>query len=106
MVVTGSYELEIWMTDNDDNDIGHCPKHGPATDSQPYLCTSKLEDTLVCKPEDRHDYIAFALGEQAWPSDTEGYTMPGCAVYAWEGDVSFAILWWWGEGLGNKANVY
>lgn len=61
------------MTDNAGNKIGYTQRMGeglyPFSDSNPLQFQSKLEEVLTCKPEQQYDYIAFALGQQAWPSN-------------------------------------
>lgn len=84
----GDYDLEVAMTDNDGNQIGYTERGGPYSDSDPLEFKSKLEDPLWCKPEDRNDYIAFAAGGQAWPSNGEfaDGAVPSCSVGGWDGD--------------------
>lgn len=84
----GKYALGVTMTDNDGNQIGHA-QGVPYSDSNALGVQSKLEDTLWCKPEKQNDYIAFALGDQAWPSngDFADEAVPSCTVGDWKDDV-------------------
>lgn len=88
----GEYELEVLMTDNNHAQIGYTqPQHANAI--HPLQFQSKLEDLLVCVPEAQHDYIAFALGAQQWPSDgdfAQG-AVPSCSVGGWDGEVQVKL---------------
>ncbi len=78
---SGNYDLEVTMTDNKQAQIGYTQRT-PASANNPLRFQSKLEDELVCVPELQNNYIAFALGEQQWPSDgnfAKG-AIPSCTV--------------------------
>ena len=98
---SGLYDLEVTMTDNDGNQIGYTQPLGDDSsvnyvppsdndgysDSNPLSFQSKLEDILGCRPEKHDDYIAFGLGDQAWPSDGDfaDGNVPSCTVGGWDG---------------------
>lgn len=86
----GTYSLEVSMTDNNKTQIGYTQEEDGYSDSNPLQLQSKLEDVLTCKPEKEHDYIAFALGSQAWSSDGKFKKgdVPSCTVSGWNGDVT------------------
>jgi hypothetical protein len=90
----GNYDLDVLMTDNAGNQIGYTQRMGeglyPFSDSNPLQFQSKLEDVLTCKPEQQYDYIAFALGQQAWPSngDFKDTDVPRCTTQKWDGDTT------------------
>ena len=89
------------MTDNDGNQIGYTQPLGDASgenyvppddnkgysNSNPLKFQSKLEDVLICIPENQNDYIAFQLGQQGWASngDFADGAVPGCDVGGWDG---------------------
>lgn len=91
----GNYGLEVSMTDNDGTQIGYTQRLNDYefSDSKPLGFQSKLEDILYCKPEQKNDYIAFAAGTQAWPSD--GKLAPGavssCTTSNWSEDTAHGL---------------
>jgi len=86
----GTYSLEVSMTDNNKAQIGYTQRGEGYSYSNPLQFQSKLEDLLTCKPEKQQDYIAFALGAQAWSSDGQFKkgAVPSCTVGGWNGDVT------------------
>lgn len=87
-------DLEVLMTDNDNNQIGYTQPLGRGdgyTASDPLKFQSKLEDELECIPEKQNDYIQFSLGQQAWASDGDfgDGAVPSCSVGGWDGGITF-----------------
>lgn len=87
----GNYDLDLLMTDNAGHQTGYTQRMGegqyPFSDSNPLQFQSKLEDVLTFTPEQQHDYIAFALRQQARPSngDFKDIDVPRCTTKKWMG---------------------
>ena len=81
----GNYKLEVTIYDNDHKQIGY-QGQTLASASSPLHVKSLLEDPLVCVPEEHNDYVQFALGNQAWPSDggSNQQIVPRCMVGGWD----------------------
>lgn len=83
------YSAEIRLKDNNGAQIGYQAKQ-TASDANPLLVGSKLEDLMVVRPESQNDYIAFALGAQVWPSSQKD-GIPSCTVGGWDSSDNPAV---------------
>lgn len=91
------YDVEIKIFDNAKNQIGFQSRTG-CDGSHPVSVPSALEDELNVVAESNHDYVAFSLAAQSWPSNGDfgpGDTPNQCSVGGWDGSdfpsVSFSF---------------
>lgn len=104
---SGLYDLEVAMTDNDNNQIGYTQMLGGNngySGANPLQFQSKLEDVLTCLPEQA--VIFFTLGAQAWRSDNFNGNFPGCNVGVWDDksqtrQMDCQFVCFWGGGLSS-----
>lgn len=106
------YAVEVHIFDNDRNEIGTLDRTGTDGDTAATVF-SALEDDLIVLAESKHDYIAFTLGDQSWPSNGKFGSMDAhnpCSVGGWDGsdfpsyrqmDCSFQCTWGGGESSAN-----
>ncbi|KAL9087247.1 MAG: hypothetical protein Q9165_006741 [Trypethelium subeluteriae] len=84
---TPRYDVEVKILDNSKAQIGFQSRTG-CDASTPVYVPSALEDDLSVIAESTHDYIAFSLPGQSWPSDgkfgpTDAHNP--CSVGGWDG---------------------
>ena len=80
------YDVEVHIFDNAKTEIGTQARVG-CDASYPVSVSSALEDDLVVTAESQHDYIAFGLGKQTWPSNGkfgDSDTHNSCSVGGWD----------------------
>ncbi|KAI9666519.1 MAG: hypothetical protein M1821_004455 [Bathelium mastoideum] len=81
------YDVEVKIFDNSKTQIGFQSRTACGA-SDPVYVSSALEDDLTVIAESEHDYIAFSLPEQSWPSDGRFGTTDAhnpCSVGHWDG---------------------
>lgn len=81
------YDVEVKIFDAAKNQIGFQSRVGSQGDT-PVAVPSLLEDDLIVRAESQHDYIAFELPQQTWPSDGKFGTYDAhnpCSVGGWDG---------------------
>lgn len=97
------YSLEVKMYDNYGATLIGEVERTSASDGNSLEVKSKLEDTLVCTPEEAEgEYIQFTLGTKSWTSSNKGNTedsKASCTVGDWDNgydrqmDCSFSCGW-------------